>query len=281
MPQVLAMELAGFLPKAWKETSSSENMDSPTRHSFYKKLSGLDGHEKTLYYPYWFFLAVCWGPGHPDLSTVRKDMSTLWKVEFPTDKIFYPGKESIELQQSRFAGTRPDIKILLGVAYRARYLERTIESTSVDDIAQALQDELPALLTPNAEADRIKLLELELKVRTHQLLQTRRSMDTMNDKLGSVEGMADEAYQIADMDCVCRQECEEGIRECQEEIQKLKTQLEASEKAHAETKDAYKKELAEVNDKADKAIKTCAFLMSALLPPGSNKRKRETEGDEA
>jgi hypothetical protein len=106
MAPLLVDELAKFIVDAWREeqTSGAEQPLSPKRHRFYDIITGEDEATKSLNFAYWFYMAAWWGPGHPDLEAIRKEMSALWGVEFPTDAILYPPDMSDKIQKRLYAG---------------------------------------------------------------------------------------------------------------------------------------------------------------------------------
>lgn len=103
---LLVDELANFLVDTWRQdkTHELEEFSTPKEHRFYNIMMSEDEAIKSLNYGYWMYLAAWWGPGHPDLTTIRNEMSDVWGVEFPTDAIFYPPDISHRDQKKLYAG---------------------------------------------------------------------------------------------------------------------------------------------------------------------------------
>ncbi|KAJ3527023.1 hypothetical protein NM208_g10914 [Fusarium decemcellulare] len=73
--------------------------DRPSTHPAYRPWV----NKKKLYYPTWFVLAACYGPDYEELRALRREMSDLWDVDFPTDCVIYP-QVSYHLQAPRYCG---------------------------------------------------------------------------------------------------------------------------------------------------------------------------------
>ncbi|KIL86091.1 hypothetical protein FAVG1_10485 [Fusarium avenaceum] len=103
---LLVDELANFLVDTWRQDQNHglRTFSTPKEHRFYDIMTSEDEAIKSLNYGYWMYLAAWWGPGHPDLTTIRNEMSDVWGVEFPTDALFYPPDISHRDQKKLYAG---------------------------------------------------------------------------------------------------------------------------------------------------------------------------------
>ncbi|SPJ73517.1 uncharacterized protein FTOL_03247 [Fusarium torulosum] len=103
---LLVDELVKFLVDTWREDQrdGSEKSLTPKEHRLYNTLTSKDEATKSLNYAYWYYLAAWYGPGHPDLKTIRNDISAVWGVDFPTDAMFYPHGISDKHQKRLYAG---------------------------------------------------------------------------------------------------------------------------------------------------------------------------------
>ncbi|KAF4466249.1 hypothetical protein FALBO_6875 [Fusarium albosuccineum] len=105
MSPVLADILAQWLPKVLASSLYNiQQLSAPQHHPLWSLLRGKnESGQKRLSYSAWFFMAVMFGPAHPMLEPIRRDMSELWGVHFPADSIFYPDV-SDEMQKKCFDG---------------------------------------------------------------------------------------------------------------------------------------------------------------------------------
>ncbi|KAF4966583.1 hypothetical protein FSARC_5747 [Fusarium sarcochroum] len=254
--------------------------------SYYKRLRGQNGNVKHLSYAYWFYLAACWGPDHPHLRGIRKEMSNLWDVTFPTHAITYPGNMSTEKQKRLFGGFPTALydepKVQKGAAekphdtamqVRVRELKQTIENTPIEGLAGAIGD-LPIMLNKDSPVDDTSEVE-ELK---RQLSVTRRDL---KETLGQVEGLEQELTNL-------RMSTDMTIHQMQRDADVTKADLKvvdirSSKVGTAEVLlsgrvDAWEEKLANMDKRVEKAMETCALVLGILSAPGGDKRKR---GDEA
>lgn len=103
--------LKGSMKDEWRETLAAFVHDgawrrlatSPSTLESYKKLKGNAGRQKQLFYAYWFEVATYFSPSHAALQPICEEMSTLWGVDFPADRIFYP-KVGVKKEKTRFQG---------------------------------------------------------------------------------------------------------------------------------------------------------------------------------
>ncbi|WAO87243.1 Hypothetical protein NCS54_00454700 [Fusarium falciforme] len=245
MDKLLAIELAEFLPKAWEQSLFSK-VKSPEEHEFYQKMRGTARNQKELYYPYWFFLAVVWGPGHPSLTKIRNDMAALWGVEFPKIYIHYPYGILVERQKALFHGGRESSIPLCEIQRRAQGFKAAIEGVGRPSVIEAVTQYAPALLNKAVPADDVESLHRKLKDTQEQLHKTQGQLKETQKRLQETDG------------------------ELQEARKKLKNDIETSNK-----------ELAATNRRVDKVVDTCALVLSILTTPGGEKRKLQPEQDEA
>ncbi|KAF7551646.1 hypothetical protein G7Z17_g4857 [Cylindrodendrum hubeiense] len=76
--------------RAWK--TPTENIPNDGTVSIYDMYQEL---RSWMYFPYWFVVAVCWGPNHPDLQQIRENMSRHWGKELPKDVVIFPGEKTL------------------------------------------------------------------------------------------------------------------------------------------------------------------------------------------
>ncbi|KAH7159874.1 hypothetical protein B0J13DRAFT_616674 [Dactylonectria estremocensis] len=88
MQQVLSEVL--ICDKPWRNTAS--NVPSDGAVSVYEMWQEL--HTRR-YFPYWFVVAVCWGPNHPALQRIRQKMSKHLGFKLPDDSVIYPGGKTL------------------------------------------------------------------------------------------------------------------------------------------------------------------------------------------
>jgi predicted nucleic acid-binding Zn-ribbon protein len=142
---LLVDELANFLVDTWRQDQNHGLVEfsTPKEHRFYEIMTSEDEAIKSLNYGYWMYLAAWWGPGHPDLRTIRNDMSDVWGVQFPTDAIFYPPGISDKAQKQLYAGIHPTLERegsgLPGrrATSRPRAASRAEASTQPEETSQA------------------------------------------------------------------------------------------------------------------------------------------------
>ncbi|KAJ4132542.1 hypothetical protein NW754_015359 [Fusarium falciforme] len=194
MDKLLAIELAEFLPKAWEQSLFSK-VKSPEEHEFYQKMRGIARNQKELYYPYWFFLAVVWGPGHPSLTKIRNDMAALWGVEFPKIYIHYPYGILVERQKALFHGGRESSMPLCEIQRRVQGFKAAIEGVGRPSVIEAVTQYAPALLNKAVPADDLKETQKRLQETNGELQEARKKLkndiETSNKELAATNRRVD------------------------------------------------------------------------------------------
>ncbi|KAF5019845.1 hypothetical protein F66182_8124 [Fusarium sp. NRRL 66182] len=284
----LAQALVEVLVKTWDQDTllGSWGSKTPALHPFYAKLRGHDGSEKSLHYPYWFYLAAWWGPGHPALESIRRDMSELWGVEFPEDAIVYPADVGVKSQKRLFAGIPHDHKSQARQD-RVQELKRTIENTPVEGLADVISAQLPVILNKprrDSSANGFESVKEELESIGTNLAIARDKVDGLQNNMAN--------FQADVNDLRARQETHDSALDAlgkdkdatDRNLDNLKTELdtlkaenrasnEKSEHMETRVKDLEDK-LVKANKRAEKAVETCALVLSLLETPGADKRKR-------
>ncbi|KAJ4253336.1 hypothetical protein NW762_010491 [Fusarium torreyae] len=289
MCPLLAGDMVKFLVDAWKEENQprSHHGKPPAAHPYYKRLKGTEGNIKHLSYAYWFYLAACWGPDHPQLRGIRKEMSELWGAVFPPNMIVYPGYLSTERQKKLFGGVptalfnEPNVQEQSGdeqshdtvMQKRVRQLKQTIEDTPIEGLAGVIGD-LPIILTKASSVNDTSELD-ELKL---QLAATRKDL---KETLGQVEGLQQELSDL-------RISSDNTIQQLQRDVDANKGALKVVDAKYLKMStsetllggrvDAWEEKLEDMDKRVEKAVETCALVLGILSAPGGDKRKR---GDEA
>ncbi|KAF4993257.1 hypothetical protein FGRMN_6621 [Fusarium graminum] len=258
MAPSVAEELVNFLTNSWRShIDELYEVPSPTGQRAYDALLGLNNEKKLLSYCLWFYLAAWYGPGHPDLQSIRREMSDLWGVEFPTDRIIYPTNISVENQEKLFYGIPTDIKpnlpALSSVGQvrdtemqdRIQDFKNTLETTSVEDLARTISQRMPTG-TETADTKEIDTLKAQLATTRRELGRTRKDVSNLQSKLDKERAI------------------------CQSDHIEFHKQHSKSEKREKELEGM----ITETNQRVDKAMETCALLLSIVSAPGGSKRKR-------
>lgn len=255
MNRPLAEELAKFLPVAWGE-SRLNRVGFPAQHKFYISLRRGSTGSKDLYYPHWFYMAIRWGPDHPTLAPLRKDMSTLWNFEFPKYSVIFPGNIPTWRQKLLFHGKRADSTPLSEMEDRIQGFKAAIEGTDKPSIIEAVAEYAPGLLNKAVHNDGVESLDKKLEDTQKQLQKTREELTEAQGQLKKTG---------------------EQLKATQDQLQKTEQKCNVLEK-NAENSN---KDLAATNRRVDKAMETCALVLSILTAPGGEKRKAKSEQDEA
>ncbi|RMJ07395.1 hypothetical protein CDV36_013013 [Fusarium kuroshium] len=255
MNNPLASELAEFLPNAWKNwTAQVRKPNFATQDVFYSELRGTHGGRKILYYPHWFFMAACWGPAHFQLAPIRKDMSALWGVEFPTSSVFYPANIPAWRQKALFFGKRAEDTSFHEMEDRVEGFKAAIEDVDKPSIIEALTEYAPGLRNKAAYGNDAKELRNQLRDTRKQLEETQGKLEGTQTQLRN----AKERLRIA----------EERIEDTERQLRETKTKCDSL---------CSKDDLITTNRRVDKVVETCALVLSILTTPGGEKRGREKQ----
>ncbi|EWY89510.1 hypothetical protein FOYG_10334 [Fusarium oxysporum NRRL 32931] len=285
--QTMALELAVKLKQAvvqtWKDNSTKGPIDKAevTAQMPYQKLTGTNGLKKRLYYPYWFFLAVWLGPGHPLLQSIRNDISSPSK---PRMSLFY-GKPATAPKENC-------------IEERAKAIKKTIDNSPVNGLSAAIKGHLPDDLNEFGTNPRIYSLEMRLASANHELEDTRTQISNLEK--GLAESKASQARALektkSDMETF-RKEIQqlktahgqtdnvkkdlEALREmltqhstnCQQRAAGIETKVLSGHKKVEKEMNVLRSEVAHSDEKAEKAVETGALVLSILSTTGGPKRK--------
>lgn len=279
----LAAKLKQALKQAWKDTLTSDSINTVKvidRKPF-KKLTGTKGFKKQLHYPDWFFMAVWLGPGHPLLESIRKDMSDLWGVEFPTAALMYPKFIPVEAQMELFYGNpaKPATPKEASVEERAKAIKKTINDSTVNGLSAAIKGHLPDDLDGLGNSTRVHELEASHASMARELEEAKKKVVNLEVKLG--ESRALQAKTKNDMETL-----REDIRQLKaaqtdivkkevEAIRATLTGMEAKVLKGEKDMNTLQSEVAQSAEKAEKAVETGALVLSFMSTSGGQKRKRD------
>ncbi|KAF5964437.1 hypothetical protein FCOIX_13418 [Fusarium coicis] len=255
----------------------------------YRKLTGLAG-PKQLYYPYWFFMAVWLGPGHPFLKSIRRDMSDLWGVEFPTDAIMCPKFIPIEAQMELFYGrpAKPTTPDEASIEERAKAIKKTINESSVNGLSAAIKDHLPNDLNGLGDSTRMQL-ESNLTSTNRELKDARKQINDLEKQLADAKASQARAQEKTNSDMETLRNEIKQLKGAQGSTNKFKKVVETlrgtvasldakvlvGEKKVEQEMNALRSEVAQSAEKAEKAVETGALVLSVLSTPGGQKRKMD------
>ncbi|RSL45924.1 hypothetical protein CEP53_010544 [Fusarium sp. AF-6] len=221
---------------------------------------------KKLHYHYWFFLAIRWSPGHASFIPIRKDMATLWGVDFPATHVSYPEGIPLSRQKMLFFGVSPDSPSLCEIKTRARGFKEAIAQSNATSIIKAVTEHAPTLLhkaavTPTNKD--VELLKLELKTTHENLQQTRKELHDVRAEFSRLEDMVKavcDTYtnKIAVVEMETSR-VEERAMQVDCEVFLLGEQITTLDR------------------RVDKVTDTSALVLSILTAPGGEKREREEE----
>ncbi|KAF5586791.1 uncharacterized protein FSUBG_12002 [Fusarium subglutinans] len=250
MPLELAVKLKKAVMDTWVAIRTAGPLDRAKVSSQppYLRLIGTGYFNKELYYPDWFFVAVWLGPGHPFLESIRKDMSDLWGVQFPTDAIIYPKSIPVETQMQLFYGKPVTTPNEDSIEKRAKAIKKTIDESPVNGLTAAIKSHLQHDL----KGDTTRMHELE-----KSLASTNRELDEAKKYVSNLE------KQLA--------ESKASQARASTEQEKTKSDVETLQKEM----NALRSEVAQSAEKAEKAVETGALVLSVLSTPGGQKRKMD------
>ncbi|CVL11873.1 hypothetical protein FPRO06_07889 [Fusarium proliferatum] len=303
--KTMTHDLAVILKRAVLETWKDSSTRGPVRKAKmvtkwpYQMLTGTYWYRKLLYYPHWFFMAAWLGPGHPYLQSIRKDMSDLWGVEFPTDAIIYPKFVPIETQMSLFYGkpAKPTTPKEVSVEERAKAIKKTIDDSTINGLSAAIKEHIPDDLNGFGDSTRMRALETNLASTNRDLEEARKKVNNLEKELAESKTL--QANMNGELE-----RTKNDMGALRQEIQLLKTaQTDIVKKEHEalwatlaqhstscekraagiEAKvlkgekdtNTLRNEVAHSAEKAEKALETGALVLSVMSTSGGQKRKRD------
>ncbi|KLP06579.1 uncharacterized protein LW94_14424 [Fusarium fujikuroi] len=285
--QTMPLDLAVKLKQAVVQTlgiTSTAGCISKTKVSTlmpYLRLAGKHGIKKQLGYPDWFFLAAWLGPGHPFLESIRKDMSDVWGVEFPTDAIIYPAILNRETEERLFNGEIAPATNEESLEERAKAIMKTINESSVNGLSAAIKDHLPDAFKDFGDSNRMHTLETSLASTNRDLEHARKQVNSLEKELA--ESKALQAKTKNDMETL-RKELKQ-LKAAQGSTNNVKkdlgvlratvTGMEAKVLKGERDMITLRNEVAHSAEKAEKALETGALVLSVLSTSGGQKRKMD------
>ncbi|KAF5710706.1 hypothetical protein FMUND_9350 [Fusarium mundagurra] len=283
MPLDLALRLKQAVMQTMK-TTSTLGCISKTKVSAmmpYQRLAGTHGIKKQLCYPDWFFMAVWLGPGHPFLESIRKDMSDVWGIEFPTDEIIYPIIINRETEERLFNGEVAPTSNEDSIEERAKTIKKTINDSTVNGLSAAIKDHLPNAFKDFADASEVYASEKSLASTNRELEDARKQVNNLEKQLA--ESKVSQEKTNSDIQAL-RREIRQ-LKSAQGSTDSVKKDLGAlrATVAGMETKvikgerdmNTLRSEVAQSAEKAEKAVETGALVLSVLSTPGGQKRKMD------
>ncbi|KAF5548308.1 hypothetical protein FPHYL_9985 [Fusarium phyllophilum] len=293
--QTMARDLADKLKEAILQTWKHFPTTGPTYKANviarvpYKKLTGTHGFKKQLHYPDWFIMAVWLGPGHPLLQSIRKDMSDLWGLQFPTDAIVYPKFVHIKTQESLFHGnpaTAPEDDGL-ALEERAKAIKKTIDDSPVNGLSAAIKGHLPGMLSDSLSGTRLYGLEMRLASTNHELEDARKQVNDLEKQLAESKASQARAQEktSSDMETLRKEiqllkaarasNTKKDVEALRATVAGMEAKALKGEKKVEEEMNTLRSEVAQSAEKAEKAVETGALVLSVLSNPGGQKRKMD------
>ncbi|KAF7545261.1 hypothetical protein G7Z17_g9302 [Cylindrodendrum hubeiense] len=108
IPEIQREQLAAYIcDGSWKRLAAA-----PSSLEAYKKLRGNAGRRKVLWFPYWFEVASYFTPNHPTLQPIREELSEIWGVDLPKDRVHYPWGVDAKRARSAWDGKKYKPKFL-------------------------------------------------------------------------------------------------------------------------------------------------------------------------
>ncbi|KAF5634243.1 hypothetical protein F52700_5965 [Fusarium sp. NRRL 52700] len=297
MAPATAVALKQVALQFWTRSSTKGSISKAnlTQMPCYEILTGTNGYKKQLCYEYWFCFAVWLGPGHPFLESIRKDMSHLWGVQFPTDTIIYPKSIPLEAQIDLFYGNPVIAPNQDSIEERAKAIKKSIDESTVDDLSAAIKGHLPDNL--NRDSTRMQTLETSLASTNRELLGAKNQVRNLENQLAEAKAFQARASIAQDKTnsdmATLRKETQQLKITQTKDIQTLwatLTQHSASFQQRVAEIEAkvlngekrvqnefvlVRSEVAQSAEKAEKAVETGALVLSVLSTPGGQKRKMD------
>ncbi|VTT74425.1 unnamed protein product [Fusarium fujikuroi] len=247
----------------------------------YQRLAGKHGIKKQLGYPDWFFMAAWLGPGHPFLESIRKDISDVWGVEFPTDAIIYPAILNRETEERLFNGEIAPATNEESLEERAKAIMKTINESSVNGLSAAIKDHLPDAFKDFGDSSRMHTLETSLASTNRDLEHARKQVNSLEKELA--ESKALQAKTENDMETL-RNEVQQ-LKSAQGSTDNVKkdlgvlratvTGMEAKVLKGERDMITLRNDVVHSAEKAEKALETGALVLSVLSTSGGQKRKMD------
>ncbi|PNP78872.1 hypothetical protein FNYG_07737 [Fusarium nygamai] len=300
IPLDLALSLKQAVVQTMK-TTSTIGCISKTKVSAmmpYQRLAGKHGIEKQLCYTDWFFMAAWLGPGHPFLDDIRKDMSDVWGVEFPTDEIIYLLIINRETEYRLFNGEvapTPNVNED-SIEERAKTIKKTINDSTVNGLSAAIKDHLPDAFKDFGDAGKVYASEKSLASTNRELEDARKQVTNLEKQLAEAKASQARAQEKTNSEL---QKTKSDMETLRKEIKQLKAAqgstnnfkravealratvagVEATvlvgEKKVEKEMNTLRSEVAKSAEKAEKAVETGALVLSVLSTPGGQKRKMD------
>ncbi|CZR49243.1 uncharacterized protein FPRO_09016 [Fusarium proliferatum ET1] len=285
--QTMPLDLAVKLKQAAVQTlgiTSTAGRISKTKVSTlmpYQRLAGNHGIKKQLGYPDWFFMAAWLGPGHPFLESIRKDMSDVWGVEFPTDAIIYPAILNRETEEKLFNGEIAPATNEESLDERAKAIMKTINASSVNGLSAAIKDHLPDAFKDFGDSNRMHTLETSLASTNRDLEHARKQVNSLEKELAEsktlqaktkndIETLRKELKQLK-----AAQGSTNNVKKDLGVLRATVTGMEAKVLKGERDMITLCNEVAQSAEKAEKAVETGALVLSVLSASGGQKRKRD------
>ncbi|EWG55090.1 hypothetical protein FVEG_13140 [Fusarium verticillioides 7600] len=298
MPLDLALRLKQAVMQTMKTTPNMGSISKTKVSSMmpYQRLAGEHGIEKQVGYPDWFFMAAWLGPGHPFLEDIRKDMSDVWGVEFPTDEIIYPMIMNRETEVRLFNGEIAPTPNEDSIEERAKTIKKKINDSTVNGLSAAIKDHLPDALKHFGDADSVYASEKSLASTNRELEDARKQVTNLEKQLAESKASQARAQETTNSELQKNKSDMETLRKeikqlkaAQNSTNSFKRVVEAlretvagldarvlfGEKKVEQEMNALRRKVAQSAEKAEKAVETGALVLSVLSTPGGQKRKMD------
>ncbi|KLO94462.1 Uncharacterized protein LW93_8885 [Fusarium fujikuroi] len=298
MARDLAVILIQVVAQIWKDTSTVGPINKAKVMTLmpYRRLTGTNGFKKQLGYPDWFFMAVWLGPGHPFLQSIRKDLSDLWGVQFPTDSIFYPKFVPIETQTTLFYGKLATAPKEDSIEERAKVIKKTIDDSPVNGLSAAIKGHLPEDLNGFGDSTRMHALETDLASTSRELEHAKKQVKNLEKQLAESKASQARVQEKTKNDMETLRREIQQLKSAQGQTNTIKKDIEAlrwklnqhstscqkravdiEAKVRNGVKDmsTLRNEVAHSAEKAEKALETGALVLSVLSTSGGQKRKMD------
>lgn len=251
----------------------------------YQRLAGKHGIKKQLGYPDWFFMAAWLGPGHPFLESIRKDMSDVWGVEFPTDAIIYPAILNRETEERLFNGEIAPATNEESLEERAKAIMKTINDSTVNGLSAAIKDHLPDAFEDFGDSNRMHTFETNLASTNRELEGARKQVTNLEKQLAEAKASHARAQEKTNSDVQALRTELKQLKAAQGSTDNVKkdlgvlratvTGMEAKVLKGERDTITLRNEVAQSAEKAEKAVETGALVLSVLSNSGGQKRKRD------
>ncbi|RBQ71603.1 hypothetical protein FVER14953_13140 [Fusarium verticillioides] len=287
MPLDLALRLKQAVMQTMKTTPNMGSISKTKVSSMmpYQRLAGEHGIEKQVGYPDWFFMAAWLGPGHPFLEDIRKDMSDVWGVEFPTDEIIYSMIMNRETEVRLFNGEIAPTPNEDSIEERAKTIKKTINESPVNGLSAAIKDHLPDAFKDFSDASKVHTLETSLASTNRELEDSRNQVKNLEKQLAESKASQARAQEKTSSDMLALRTEMRQLKAAQVSTSNVKKDLaglwtavagvEAKVLKGEKDMNTLRSEVAQSAEKAEKAVETGALVLSVLSTPGGHKRKMD------